>query len=200
MARLRVITQEKFDELLAWLDPDREQAALKYEGIRRSLIRIFAWRGCREAEDLADRAINVVADKVRELRGAYKGDPAVYFYGVANMLIKECHREARAEVPLGDLNSPVNPSTQVPDDWEESHEREYECLLKCLEVLTPDKRALILAYYRDEKQAKIDHRKELASQYGIDANALRVRAHRIRAALEKCIEACLEGAGAGEMD
>ena len=200
MPRQRVITQEKFDDLLSWLDPEREQAGTKYEEIRRSLIRIFAWRGCRDAEGLADRVINIVADKVGELKGNYEGDPAVYFYAVANMIVKECQREAQAQVPLGDFDIPANAPPLILEDGEENSEQEYECLLKCLETLTPDKRTLILSYYREEKQAKIDHRKELASQYGIDPNALRVRAHRIRAALEKCIESCLEEAAADEMN
>jgi hypothetical protein len=42
------LSQEAFDALLDWLDSDREQAALKYETIRRSLIKIFTGRGCVE--------------------------------------------------------------------------------------------------------------------------------------------------------
>src|SRR5947209_6617862 len=39
---------DSFDRLLAWLNPDREQAGQRYEEIRRRLIKIFARRGCSE--------------------------------------------------------------------------------------------------------------------------------------------------------
>ncbi|HEX8068909.1 MAG TPA: sigma-70 family RNA polymerase sigma factor [Pyrinomonadaceae bacterium] len=200
MPRQRVITQEKFDDLLAWLHRDREQAGIKYEEIRRSLIRILAWRGCSDAEGLADETINRVADRVHELKVTYSGDRAAYFYGVVNRLIKECQREARAQVPVEDVSGTSGPAPEAGADQEDDFAREYDCLLACLERLSPDKRELILAYYQEEKQAKIDHRKELARRLGLDANALRVRAHRIRAALEECIARCLERPEADEMD
>jgi len=34
-----VLTQEAFDRLLGWLDPDRESAGEKYEAIRLRLIK-----------------------------------------------------------------------------------------------------------------------------------------------------------------
>jgi hypothetical protein len=40
-----VLTQELFDPLLDWLDPDRERAGHKYETIRLKLIKIFTSRG-----------------------------------------------------------------------------------------------------------------------------------------------------------
>ena len=57
-------------------------------------------------------------------------------------------------------------------------------------------RKLVLEYYRGEKKAKIDHRRSLAEQYGIALNALRIRAHRIRAALQECVETCIKQATA----
>ena len=50
--------QEMFDRFLFWLDPNREEAAIKYEAIRRKLIKIFTCRGCIDAEDLADVTID----------------------------------------------------------------------------------------------------------------------------------------------
>jgi hypothetical protein len=51
---------------------------------------------------------------------------------------------------------------------------------------------LVLEYYRQERKAKIDHRKLLAAELGIAVNALRIRAHRIRRSLEQCVHTCLE--------
>jgi hypothetical protein len=43
-----VLTQELFDTLLGWLDPDRERAGDKYETVRIRLIKVFTCRGCLE--------------------------------------------------------------------------------------------------------------------------------------------------------
>ncbi len=48
-----------------------------------------------------------------------------------------------------------------------------------------------MKYYHDEKRAKIDYRKQLADALGIPLNALRIRAHRVRISLEKCVKDCL---------
>jgi len=174
-----VLTQEAFDKLLLWLDPNREQAGKKYEEIRRRLIKLFTCRGCREAEELADETINRVTKKVREVADTYSGDPALYFYGVAHNVHLEYLRRKQ-------LSPPPAPAGQ-PDETEQ----EYDCLEQCMQRLTPDNRELVLQYYREEKKAKIDHRKLLAQRLGIAVNALRIRAHRIRASLQECVQNCL---------
>jgi DNA-directed RNA polymerase specialized sigma24 family protein len=73
-----------------------------------------------------------------------------------------------------------------------------DCLQSCLRKLDGEKRALILAYYAKEKQAKIDYRHELAQQFGITMETLRVRAFRIRASIEECIENCLKRKALGK--
>ena len=52
------------------------------------------------------------------------------------------------------------------------------------------KQPLILQYYGADKQAKIDLRKQLAEELGLNLNTLRLRALRIREGLQKCIENC----------
>jgi DNA-directed RNA polymerase specialized sigma24 family protein len=177
-----VLTKESFDALLAWLDPDRDEAGRKYEGIRLRLIKIFVCRGCREAEDLADETINRVSRKLKEIESTYSGEPARYFYGVANKVHLEYLR--RKPVPV------LPPPTDVSDDVE----KEYACLERCIQNLTPNNRMLVLQYYQEEKKAKIDHRRKLSNQLGIALNALRIRACRIRASLLECVESCLNEA------
>jgi RNA polymerase sigma factor (sigma-70 family) len=174
------LTQDAFDQFLQWLDPDREQAGSKYEAIRRRLIRIFTCRGCQDPEDLADETINRVARKVQEINANYVGDPALYFYGVARNVYLEHVKKRPAPLPVPDPD-PVR-------------EQDYECLEKCLAGLTPANREMVLDYYRQEKQAKIDHRKLLAQRLGIAPNALRIRLHRVRAALQECMDNCLKQA------
>ena len=59
--------------------------------------------------------------------------------------------------------------------------------MKSLEGLD---RKLILSYY-EGAATKIENRKQMAESLGISVNGLRIRVHRIREKLEKCITACL---------
>lgn len=176
------LTRETFEALLAWLDPNRETAARKYETIRAGLIRIFVSKGFSDAEDLADQAINRVATRLPEIRDSYVGEPANYFRGVARNIVIEGWR--RKEVATDTL--PERPSKLTdPGD-------EYECLLRCLKFLSPDKRELILDYHLYEGQEKITNHRIMSGELGVSENALRVKAHRIRAGLEKCVRECAE--------
>ena len=69
-------------------------------------------------------------------------------------------------------------------------EDDFTCLEECLGKLPATDHNLVLTYYREDKQAKIDQRKELAQQLGTGMNALRIRACRIRAVLQDCVERC----------
>lgn len=181
MSQENTLTQAAFDSLLRWLDAeDREEAGKKYEAIRSRLITIFTCRGRHDAEELADETITRVTLKAPVLAKEYVGDPALYFYGVAQKIYLESLRKRSAVAPPPPVNS-------------EEVEREYECLERCMDELSPGNRWLVLDYYRDEKRARIERRRKLAERMGIAQNALRIRAHRIRASLQGCVEACLEG-------
>ena len=179
------LTAEAFGRFLVWLDADRTKAGQKYEAIRRRLVVIFVSRGCPDAEELADETINRVIRRSQDMADSYQGEPIAYFIKVAHHLHQEyVKRRARlAELPT-DLPLPFAPD---PDE-----DLEHKCLEECMRELSLDNRNLVLEYYKENKQAKIDHRKKLAKQLGIGLNALRIRAHRLRVVLERCIEACLD--------
>ena len=170
--------------LLDWLDPDRDQAGLQYESIRRGLIVMFNQRRCSRAEELADETINRVARKVRTLAQSYEGDPRNYFFGVAKNVCLESY-QVRPALPPGSV------AATEPDD----NESLYECLERCMEELPPENREIILRYYLGEKRAKINSRKELSQDLNLQPGALRVRAHRIRGTLEECIRRCMKQKG-----
>lgn len=178
-----VLNQESFDALLDWLHPQREQAGQKYEDIRRRLIKIFTCRGCCEPEDLADETINRVSKRLKDIKSEFTGDPARYFYGVANKVHLEYLRKPTPLIP---------PRLVESDEETDQLEKEYECLERCIQKLTSTNRELVLQYYQDDKRAKIDHRKRLAEQFGIAINALRIRAYRARAVLQECVHECLQ--------
>jgi DNA-directed RNA polymerase specialized sigma24 family protein len=173
------LTREVFDQMLDWLDQDREGAGRRYEEIRSRLIKIFVCRGCVAAEDLADEAINRVAGKVQQIAGTYVGNPAFYFYGVADKIYLEYLRKMPAPLSI----APAGPTEET--------ELRCRCLEQCIERLSPENRKLILMYYGNHERRTIDMRKYLAQQMGIGANALWIRAHRIRMALRKCVCECL---------
>jgi DNA-directed RNA polymerase specialized sigma24 family protein len=183
------VTQETFDGLLSWLDADREQAALKYEKIRTRLIKIFTCRGCGEADELADETINRVTAKVADLAPSYSGDPALYFYGVAQKVHLEYMRGSRASDKPLEADRQLN--SKGPIESDDEIEQEYACLEDCISQLPYVNRHLVLEYYQDDKHGKIERRKKLAAELGIALNALRIRAYRIRLQLHDCVQQCL---------
>lgn len=184
-----VIQPERFEEILAWLDPDREVAARLYLQLREDLTNIFKWKGCSDPEWLTDETFDRVAKKVHEIRPTYRGDPRLYFRGVANNLIKENLKREKIHVSLEDVELPQPIGTQSVDEDAADIE---DCLQRCLQKLSAENRELILGYYAKEKQAKIDHRDKLAQQLGTTVQTLRVKVFRIRASLQQCIERCLK--------
>jgi RNA polymerase sigma factor (sigma-70 family) len=187
-----VVTQQAFDHLLDWLDADRDSAGSKYEKIRVRLIKIFTCRGCGEADDLADETINRVTAKLGQISETYSGDPALYFYGVAqNVHLEYLRKKPRIEEISPTGREPGGQTAWASEAVDEI-EREYACLEQCMDRLPPENRRLVLEYYQEEKRAKIDHRKQLADQLGIAVNALRIRAHRLRLQLQHCVQTCLE--------
>ena len=176
------LNEESFEALLQWLDSDREQAGKRYEEIRGRLIKIFGSRGCAEPDALADETINRVAKRVDEISKTYEGDPALYFYGVANKIhMEQLRKQKPIEIP---------PPPPVPD--KDDYEAEYVCLEGCIGHLPARSRDLVLQYYEHEQQDKIERHQRLAERFGIGLNALRIRAHRARQVLRKCIINCLE--------
>ena len=195
MTRARDLTPESFNRLLGWLSPDQEEAGRKYEEIRGRLIKIFACRGSLSPEELADETMTRVARRVVEIADDYRGEPTLYFYGVARRVYLESLRARWVAVPYDSREVIVRDPRR---DEKEEAEREYACLESCMEKLLPRQRELILGYYQEEKRAKIEHRRLLADTLGISWNALRIQVHRIRLGLQACVADCLKlGAAAG---
>jgi DNA-directed RNA polymerase specialized sigma24 family protein len=177
------LAETPFDDLLTWLNPDRDLAAQKYETIRAGLIRIFVSKGFSNAEDMTDDTIDRVTKKCPEIRDGYVGEPARYFHGVARNVIREAHRPKEIATDLSLLAA-----IQITDQSEE-----YECLKRCLKFLTPEKCDLILDYFVYDGHDKIEHHKTMARALGITVGALRGRAHHIKKDLKKCVRLCTKG-------
>lgn len=179
----REITPELFQALLEWLGPSPEEGAKKYEDIRNRLIRILLKKGCSAPEDCVDEALNRVTLKVPDLKGTYVGNPLWYFISFA----RHVHQEH--------LHSKEIPFETVPDAVIKPEVNfAQECLRQCLTLLAVEQRNLVLDYHVNIKRAKIDLHRSMAEELGLTTNALRLRVHRLRMGLEKCVLACLNGA------
>jgi len=67
-----------------------------------------------------------------------------------------------------------------------------ECLERCLRDLPAPDYRLIVEYYQQDKRTGIALRRDFAARLGIPMNALRIRTHRIRVQLERCVEQCMQ--------
>lgn len=169
-------TQEGFEKLLRWLDPNRDKAGERYEKIRRRLIGVFSSRGSCDVEDLADRSINVVISKIDWLLENYVGDPALYFYAVAK------------KIYLESIKPKPPPNVLAPDPEPPEVEALASHLDHCLDQLPRPDRDLVLRYHEFEKREKIRNRMSLAEEFKLSRNALRIRVCHIHSHLKKCIE------------
>jgi hypothetical protein len=182
MKRERQPTPEEFEKLLAWLDPDPDEAGQKFNLVQSRLIKVFASRGCVEADALADEVINRVAVRIDTVVKTYS-DPFRCCLGFVENVYREHQREIQRNLTA------VEPPRQRPA---EVLEREDECLKECIESLAHAERNLFLVYFQGEKRARIDRRKKLAEEMVITLNALRIRAHHVRKEMHHCIVACLD--------
>lgn len=177
-----VLSKSSFDLFLAILDSNPNLAAQKYETLRIKLIKFFEWRACSFAEDLTDETLDRVVKKVEA--GEQINDYTSYSYQVARFLYLEyLKKQAKRQAVVTNMTATVS--------VDEDDNPQLNCLESCLSNLSTDNRKIILGYYYNDKQAKIDRRKKLAETLGISANALRIKALRIRAKLEECVLKCL---------
>src|ERR1044072_6257660 len=159
MVRDPVTNPDGFDEILAWLNPDRDLAAGMYVQLRNDVARIFLWNRCADPDELTDEVFDRVARKVHNLRQTYEGDPRLFFYGVARNLVKETAKKVKTYASFDDAGAKLSARAQVEvDEEEESAYAREQCLQLCLNKLNSEQRRLILEYYAMDSQGKIPQR------------------------------------------
>lgn len=191
------LTADAFEKLLDSFSQDRNEAGAQYEIIRRKLVRFFEWRAIGSADEHADETINRVARRIHE--GQIIDNLKSYFYGVARMVFMEALKDReQAPVAIDDVLLVIR--NRAAEDCElDDPDPRVMCFDRCLDSLPSENRTLIVTYYQEEKRAKIELRQQLADRLQIPLNALRIRAHRIRVNLEKCIRTCLQSQTGSEM-
>lgn len=189
MKRVWDLAPPAFEKLLDWLDKDRDIAGQKYEAMRLRLIKVLNYRGCLDSEAVVDIVFDRVAHKIDFLIDTFQGDPALYFFSVANKVFLEYRRQPE----MLELPPDISEKNNNQNHSEDSIQPEYECLKKCLLTLSDEKRDLIVEYYGNEKKEKVKSHKQIAENAGIKTGTLHVRAHRLRLILQKCVLKCLKG-------
>ena len=82
----------------------------------------------------------------------------------------------------------------VRDLFGNKEDREYECLNKCMENLSPREREIVVslgACGEDDKVTKIRHWRELAAKLAITYTDLLSEVQPIRAKLQHCVRKCM---------
>jgi RNA polymerase sigma factor (sigma-70 family) len=181
-----VLTREAFDRLLARLDSNRDCAGERYEVLRHKLIIFSAANGCTSPETFADEVLTRITRRIDE--GEQVRDVSSYALGVARLLLREIRKQERRE---NDAYEAASHAVSAPDETARLERIDY-CVETCLAELTPEGRRLVLAYYAADRREKIDGRRELAARLGIPTSALRLRVHRLRARLTRCVLRCLD--------
>jgi DNA-directed RNA polymerase specialized sigma24 family protein len=187
-----VLTQVAFRRLLEWLDDGTESNGETYLEIRRRLVAYFDRRNRPAADDLADETLNRVGRTLEKTGSIAVTPPARYCYVIARFVLLEDLRRARRHIQVDEARTPS--LGDGPDESGLLKERRLDCLDRCLGLLKEDQRELAVEYYRDAKRQRIERRRGLAGRLGITMNALGIRACRIRAALETCVDACCRNA------
>ena len=182
MKRERDPTPEEFEKFLAWLDPDPDEAARKFERIQKRLIQIFIARGCVDAEMLADEVLNRVCVRIDHVKLKYI-DPLRCCVGFVDNVHREYFREQRK------WDDPICPPSPRPP---EELEMEDMCLNECLDTLPRLDRELVVRYFHGEKSVRIAGRKKLAVERKLTSNALRIQAFKQRKKFIGCFNACIE--------
>lgn len=190
-------TPQAFERLLAWLDEGGDSGGEAYLQMRRRLVLYFQRKRCLTPDDLADETLNRVTRRLEEAGAITDVAPARYCYIVAKFVLLEHVRDPDVRAVRDRDVRELAGDPAAPPAGAAPREGLLECLDRCLSALRSGDRALILDYYRHEPRAKIERRQQLAASLRLTANALAIRASRIRDKLQRCVDAC-RAAGDGD--
>ena len=187
-------TQGSFQGFLHWLDQGVDSGGEKYLEMHRRLAAYFDRKNCLTAAELADETLARVAQKLQEKGEITELSPAHYCYVTAKFVFLEYLRHIKhGRAGLEEFS--VQPGADsvvvsVAGDGCDEQEKMLSCLDRCLHKLSAADSEMILEYYQGEKHEKIQRRRELGVRLGLSANALTIRACRIRTKVEQCVKDC----------
>ena len=184
------MTGDGFERLMLLLDLDRDRAGAKYEDAHRRLMYYFRSHGCSMAEDLVDETVSRITKKIAE--GTEIRNIDRYWFGVARNILSE-HWVALGKqgLCLSDLpphREPFIDPVTIEQDREDARleDRKNECMRACFRSLPAEDRKLMTEYCGKGDREKI------ALLVGTTLRALRVKIHRSRVKLKRCLHDCLQ--------
>lgn len=180
-----VLTRPAFERLMAELDPDRTQAGHKYEVLRAKLVTFFASHGAPAPEDHADEVLNRLGRRLEE--GVEVNNLFAYAASVARRYWKELLRSR-----IRESSAVAEGAALIVPEPPENAEVRATCFEECWRSLSEKSRRLMTLYCQGDWRARITRRRQMSAQLGLSSTALRIRVHRIRAWLEKCVITCRE--------
>lgn len=183
MKKKWTLTPDAFNQYLALLSSDREEAGRKYVEMKQELVSFFTRRGHPDPEKLANETLDRAARKALAEELNYSGDHLRDLIGFARNVSKEARREKQPE-PIDDIDPPA----PGPQDQEAL----FRCMDQCLAQLTEHSKSLLTRYHQDQGRQKIIIRQLLADEEKIGVAALRIRVHRILTPLRECFFNCIE--------
>lgn len=197
------LQKESFEVLLKRLNSDQKLAEEKYLVVRNKLIIFFRTRGYSQMDlELTDKTIDRAARKLLEQNNSENNEiqnnlSDSYFLSVAHFVLKEHQRSIKPTVAIEDL--PANNQLTTKNNQEQNLIEQEQtnlttsCFNDCLANFPIEQKLLIIEYFSVE-MTKAEQRQSLADKLGININALRVKAHRLRQDLVKCVENCAKKA------
>jgi len=185
------LTQQKFDDLLAWLSPDRDAAGEAYVSLCAGLTRFFRIRGCDDTPDLVDETINRVARRLETLDNRLNYKLIPFFYGFAKNVYFE-YVDELSRSPL-QLNPKFHSRGPQMTEHLDSDPR-FSCLDDCVVGLGTDDSSLVIEYFENDRIERINARRDMAKRLQVSIGALHVRIYRLKVNLRQCIENCLKNA------
>jgi DNA-directed RNA polymerase specialized sigma24 family protein len=122
---------------------------------------------------------------VLKIGGEIIENKLAFIYGFAkNIYLESLHKDKNHQ----NIDE-INIAEKKPGEDEEDFS--HRCLDNCLNELPADNKSLILDYFSEEKQAKIDLHRRLAESLQMTQTALRMKIVRIKQKLKICLEECL---------
>ena len=166
----------EFSAFVKWLDSGVDSGGRSYIDMHARLVAYFARKACRAPDELADETLSRVARRLEEEGTIVNVIPAQYCYIVARFVLLEHLRSAeRNRAPML-----FEVREAAPDAGAARREQLLNGLDACLSELTAEERELIVAYYSGDGPSRIGTRRDLAAKFGLSANALTIRASRLR--------------------
>lgn len=181
-----------FERFLASLAPDRDQAAVRYENLRRAVIKFCITRRAPDPETCADEVLRVLQRRVAAGRTIRHVESLAI--GVARFVLLRDWQRRRREAELPQSGSEVkNPGATPLEILEKQVEtdRLSRCLAECWQTFSDEDRKLMERYGLGSEHDK-DRRESLAAELGIDPGNLRVSIFRLKKKFRKCLDDCLK--------